>query len=262
MSKPQFLPVTGPVPDDLADLANRAWRVGAFARRIAREGFGLSYEFAHAMLVLDCARTVFARREMLDQGRLALLPEASQAAADQLYLDATTRVMDGLAKVMRGYAKSDDPKHKAMYEAWEAVGDSPGWANIRSEGTSQSFKADWGWMRMSITGHEKASCGWAKDLEVPVALPEGARLVIEISGSPDARYFVDLMDPAGKGIFQTLWQDTPQARTTVEYPLTAGTEVGQVVLYLMTMSDSAHDDWWRVQIVDAAGKPLARFVGE
>jgi hypothetical protein len=80
------------------------------------------YEARHARLVLDYAATVMQRRQMLRDGQLKPLAEpASQAAADHSYVDTVLKLAKGLQMVLDGYAKSDDPEEKRLFEIWQAT---------------------------------------------------------------------------------------------------------------------------------------------
>jgi hypothetical protein len=163
--------------------------------------------------------------------------------------------------VVNAYRESDDPAKTRLRAIWLAHAEAPGWYSIRSEGAAQTFMRRGDAMRMSLVGKPKASCGWAYDLPEPIALPEGARLEIEISGSAGARYFVDLMGPKDAILFQTLWQDTPTEPKEAIYPLPAGKTVARLILYTMTMAEQAHNDWRKVTLGVAGQEPLATFIG-
>lgn len=95
--------------------------VGAFYKRLCRQGLGDSYEARHAALVVQYLSAIHARADLLQTGRLAKLPPASQEAADASYVDAAKRLASGLAKTVDGYKDSIDPKQKKVYAAWRSV---------------------------------------------------------------------------------------------------------------------------------------------
>jgi len=241
-------PEPGDIPDDVAALDARAEHLRKLHERLIAEGLGERYETAHVKLGLDAIAAIHTRRALVAAEAVALLPEASQAAADQSYVTTAARLCDGLARAIVGYRGSDDATKQRIYTLWLECGEAPGWYNIRSEGATQSFLRHGEVWRMSIAGKPGASCGWAYDLPEPLPLPEGAQLVVEISGSEGARYFVDLMGPNGAVIAQTLWQDTPPEPTERAFDLPAGGIVTQVILYTMTKGDKAANDWRRVEI--------------
>jgi hypothetical protein len=57
-----------------------------------------SYETAHRRLAEEASRVIEERRRLQAAGKLARLPDASQAAADQLYLETAKRLREGLKK--------------------------------------------------------------------------------------------------------------------------------------------------------------------
>ena len=62
-----------------------------------------SYEAAHARLAAEASQVIDERRRLQAADKLARLPEASQAAAEQLYIDSARKLREGLeAVVQRG----------------------------------------------------------------------------------------------------------------------------------------------------------------
>ncbi|HWQ52239.1 MAG TPA: hypothetical protein VN442_01055 [Bryobacteraceae bacterium] len=104
-----------PATPAFAALDARAATVAAFRERLAAAGLGSSYEAAHAQLGIDMVRTAHQRAQLLAAGKLKLLPQRSQAAADQLYIDTANKLFDGLETVLAGYANSTDPAHRKIY---------------------------------------------------------------------------------------------------------------------------------------------------
>ena len=241
-------PEPGDVPDDIAALDARAEHLRKLHERLVAEGLGDGYEMAHVKLALDTIAIVHARRALVAAKAVPLLPEASQTAADQSYVATAGKLCDGLARAIVGYRGSDDPTRQRIYKLWLECGEAPGWYNIRSEGATQAFLRHGDVWRMSISGKPEASCGWAYDLPEQIVLPEDAQLVIGISGSEGARYFVDLMGPNAAVVAQTLWQVTPPEPSERTFELPAGVTVTQVILYTMTKGEKACNDWGRVAI--------------
>ena len=58
---------------------------------------------------------------MQAQGQLAKLPEPTQLAADQAYLDAAAKLSAGLEAVLKTYKNSADPEQRKIYAAWLAT---------------------------------------------------------------------------------------------------------------------------------------------
>jgi hypothetical protein len=93
-------------------------KVQEFCRRMDAAGFNTRYERAHAALCRDAMHTAFERQAELERGDLKKLPEASQRAADQSYVNAANRLYDGLDVLLKSYAKSGDPTRKQIAELW------------------------------------------------------------------------------------------------------------------------------------------------
>jgi hypothetical protein len=111
--------VTRPTPHIFAaKLKDRVERVREFQRRLAGARLGGSYEAAHAQLILDCARAAIARQERLKNGTIRQLPEASEKAADQCYVDTVSKVCAGLEWHLKGFESSSDSKEKKLYRLW------------------------------------------------------------------------------------------------------------------------------------------------
>jgi hypothetical protein len=106
-----------PLPE-FASLDARMVKVQAFAARLETEGFGESYEAAHARLALAAVRAAHERHRLSAAGKLPPLPDASKAAADQSYVDAAARLFEGLMARMKSYSESSDDRAHKIYELW------------------------------------------------------------------------------------------------------------------------------------------------
>jgi len=92
--------------------------IGTFHELLCRSGLGDSYEARHARLVVDYVAAMHERAGLLQAGKLPPLPDASQAAADRSYIDATDRLTAGLAATVQAYAESDDPRERKVLALW------------------------------------------------------------------------------------------------------------------------------------------------
>jgi hypothetical protein len=104
---------------DEASLIKRVAAIRAFHKRLAEAGLSETYEAAHARLAATCLATAHRRMQMIADGRWPLLPAASQKAADLSYLETAGRLCDGLEKVVKSYANSDDPQKRRIYRLWK-----------------------------------------------------------------------------------------------------------------------------------------------
>ncbi len=247
-------------PPVLADLNARAGKLAAFSEALQRDGLGDRYEAAHARLAVEWIAMLNQRQRLQAEGKLLPLAAEAQAAAEELYRSTASKLCDGLGRVLLGYRKADDPTRQRIYRLWLEHADAPGWFNVRAMGQAQSFLREGECLRMSVAGKPESSCGWARDLDEPITIPAGARLVVELRGSEGARFFVDLMGLDGNPVFQTQWQDSPREMSEVSFPLEAGVQVGQAILYTANVGAEAHNDFRRVIIEVPGQAPLARFL--
>lgn len=88
---PGYKPKSGTLPGD--DLLGK---IADFAVRLSKNGLDGTYEASHASLILESVRAIRERTSLKAEGKLVSLPEASQIAADQLYMDTLAKLCDGL----------------------------------------------------------------------------------------------------------------------------------------------------------------------
>jgi hypothetical protein len=96
-------------------------RWGAFCEGLGAAGLGDSYEAQHARLIVDTVQAIHDREQLKAAGKLPALPPVSQHAADRSYLEAATRLADGLQAVLASYATSDDPHKQKVAAIWAEV---------------------------------------------------------------------------------------------------------------------------------------------
>lgn len=107
-----------PISPCLARLDVRAARLRVFHDRLTAE-LGASYEADHVRLALDAVRAIHERRHLLATGKLHPLPRpASQAAADESYQAAATKLIDGFEMVIKTYKGSSDPRRQKIYDLY------------------------------------------------------------------------------------------------------------------------------------------------
>jgi hypothetical protein len=105
-------------PQDLKSLLVRVERVQRFHAAMVKAGLAETYEAAHARLAVRCLAAARQRADLLAAGKLARLPERSQAAADKLYLNTVARLCDGLEKTLNACADAQDGPKRQVYELW------------------------------------------------------------------------------------------------------------------------------------------------
>jgi len=93
-------------------------RLGKFYDRLLEAGLADRYEAAHARLAVEYLAVCHHRLKLQADGKLEPLPARSQHAADMSYFDTTTKLCDGLERVLQSYQDSDDPQKKRIYGLW------------------------------------------------------------------------------------------------------------------------------------------------
>jgi len=69
-------------------------------------------------LVIRYVRAMHERAKLRAAGKLTPIQPDSQAAADQSYLDAASRLAQGLAKTIEAYGTSDDDHKRRVLAIW------------------------------------------------------------------------------------------------------------------------------------------------
>ena len=126
----------------------------------------------------------------------------------------------------------------------------PNWIRIRAEGAQNGWEYRDGAGVMSIEGKAGASNGFSYG---PVQIDTGMypELRVKVSGTENARFYVDLMGADGQGFFGTGWQETPTETTVRTFKLSKDMFVGQVILYTWTEDGKRAEN--RFQEVALAG---------
>ena len=75
--------------------------------RLTQGGATNAYAIAHATLTLEAFETMAKRKKLITQGKLKPLPEKSQRAADQIYVDTAKKLYDGFDKYVLPLEKPD-----------------------------------------------------------------------------------------------------------------------------------------------------------
>ena len=130
----------------------------------------------------------------------------------------------------------------------------PNWIRIRAEGTTNGWEYRDGAGVMSIEGKEGASNGFSYG---PIQINTGdyPELQVKVSGTENARFYVDLMDADGQGIFGTGWQETPTDPAVRTFKLPKDTVAEQVILYTWTEDGKrAENRFQEVALVGPQGK--------
>ena len=105
----------------LARLRALVEKLGKFHSELIHASLGETYEAAHAKLAVDYISAIKTRQQLLSEGKLKLLPEASQVAADESYIDTAQKLCTGLEKVLESYAQSEKAEKKQIYKIWSEI---------------------------------------------------------------------------------------------------------------------------------------------
>jgi len=90
-----------------------------FACRLRKLGFQESYELAHVQLILESVQAIQQRITLKNRNQLVPLPEVSQTAADQLYLDSLSKLYFGLMTHLDKSMNSDNRQEKEIAAIWK-----------------------------------------------------------------------------------------------------------------------------------------------
>jgi hypothetical protein len=131
------------------------------------------------------------------------------------------------------------------------------WRRIRAQGNRNAWEFRQGAAVMSIEGTKGASNGWQLD-PFAFSTDDYATLSLTLSGTANAQYYVDLMDPAGSVVFASEWQATPKRTETRRFSLPPQQEIGSVILYTWTKDGRRAEN--RVEKLEFQGSRGTRSV--
>lgn len=104
------------------------------------------------------------------------------------------------------------------------------WANIRAQGTLNTWTHADGVATMAIEGAAGASCGW----RAPVSTGRvHAAVRVRLSGTANARHYVEVL-PVSGGHSGSLWQETPTTLQDYVFTLPEPAAIGGIILYAWT----------------------------
>jgi len=109
----------------------------------------------------------------------------------------------------------------------------PHWRLHRAEGEHNAFVRDGACGVMSIAGRQGASNGFAYG-GLEYSTDPDARLRVQVSGTANARYYVDVLGPGNSVVFGSGWIDTPQSPEERVFNLPPKARITTIVLYTWT----------------------------
>lgn len=134
------------------------------------------------------------------------------------------------------------------------------WKVIRDQGTENAFLPQNDGAVMRIAGEPECSNGYAFPLG-DRDLDEAARLCIELSGTPNAKFFIDVLngsDAENRFGLHTGWIDSPVENTTLEFDLAEPDKLERLILYTWSVDGKrAENHVRRITLKNAAGQAVA-----
>jgi hypothetical protein len=109
----------------------------------------------------------------------------------------------------------------------------PGWQRIRAEGQHNALEQRGNVTVMSIRGRKEASNGYAFG-PMAVSTDDYSRLRVRLSGTANARFYVDVMGPDNRGIFGSGWKESPTQAEERTFNLPSGQKAARIILYTWT----------------------------
>jgi hypothetical protein len=109
----------------------------------------------------------------------------------------------------------------------------PHWRQIRSEGEHNAWKTSGGAAVMSIQGRQGASNGYACG-PLHFSTDEHTKLRVRLSGTQNARFYIDVMGQSNSIVFASKWTESPTQTEELAFDLPPGREVERLVLYTWT----------------------------
>src|SRR5207249_11689410 len=103
-------PSSKPSSEAPAEFADRTAKLKKFIEGLSKFGEGQSYESAHAKLALRAIEVIAERQALGQEKEIDPLPEPAGTAAEKAYVDAASKLYDGLVKVIAGYEASTDAR--------------------------------------------------------------------------------------------------------------------------------------------------------
>lgn len=125
------------------------------------------------------------------------------------------------------------PRACARLLLGEGGGGKPYWRKIRAQGMRNAWERRGDGTVMSIRGREGASNGYAL-APLNLSTDDYPKLRVRLSGTENARYFIDVMTPSGENILNSKWIETPTKAAERTFDLPKGKRIGKLILYTWT----------------------------
>ena len=131
----------------------------------------------------------------------------------------------------------------------------PVWRQIRAEGKRNRWEHRGGAAVMSIKGRPEASNGYAFG---PLNVNTSAynRLRVTLSGTDNAKYYIDVMGSERKVILGSRWIDTPTKPAEKVFPLPPDRTIEQLILYTWTEDGKPAENRFEKLVLEGPGGTL------
>ena len=147
------------------------------------------------------------------------------------------------------------PRCAAIVRIGATTGEAGAWQCIRAGGKTNE------WLRrdnagiMAIAGAARASAGYRWDID-PAQSASCTALKLRLSGTPGARYYVNVFAAVGKQPVASGWKDSPDTDQDIVFPIPALSQVTAVELYVMTKDGARVENRVRRIAFEGGKKPL------
>ena len=173
-----------------------------------------------------------------------------------LRMDLRRRTWRGGTRVPASWHKHPYPQPRcaAVVVIGQASPTARAWTRIRAEGTQNDWSSRKGLAVMSVTGRPETSAGWRLGFGKSSAAACSA-VRLQISGTPNARYYVYVADAAGKELVRSGWRKTPAKQEEVTFAFSAKRAPGTLELYVMSADGKRAENRYRRIALTGDAKP-------
>jgi len=147
------------------------------------------------------------------------------------------------------------PRCAAIVRIGATTGEAGDWQCIRSGGKTNE------WLRrddvgvMAISGAAGASAGYRRSID-PAQAGSFTALKLQLSGTPGARYYVNVLAAVGKQPVASGWKDSPDTDQEDVFSIPAGSQVTAVELFVMTKDGARVENRIRRIAFEGGKEPL------
>jgi len=130
------------------------------------------------------------------------------------------------------------------------------WQCIRAQGTSHEWRARDGRAVMAVAGKAGTSAGYRLELPAPKAGAAPTSLVLRLSGTAGAKYYVHVEDASGKEMLRTGWRETPRREQAISLPLSGKGAPRTLHLYVMSANGKKAENRYARIAFEGGAKPV------